>query len=171
MLLLAVGGFGVPVASSAQENDRAALVARDTATGGAHWTTTTNGTRSASLGTWHSVTTDGDGRVTRLSLEDSNLTGATPPALGTVTTLRNQEDLTDEQCEALSHALGMSVEDIRALGLSPDELPLARQLPAGPAHLVVTPRDNGWKQAIRRARRSQEKLGGKFAHNSSSLFL
>ena len=48
MLLLAVGGFGVPVASSAQENDRAALIARDTATGGAHWTTTTNGTRSAS---------------------------------------------------------------------------------------------------------------------------
>ena len=88
--------FGVPVASSAQENDRAALIARDTATGGAHWTTTTNGTRSASLGTWHGVTTDGDGRVTRLSLEDSNLTGAIPPALGTVTTLRNQEDLTDD---------------------------------------------------------------------------
>ena len=105
--------------------------------------------------------------MTRLSLEDSNLPGAIPSALGTVTTLRNQEDLTDEQYEALS----MSVEDIRALGLSPDELPLARQLPAGPAHLVVTPRDNGWKQAIRRARRSQEKLGGKFAHNSSSLFL
>ena len=88
--------FGVPVASSAQENDRAALIARDTATGGAHWTTTTNGTRSASLGTWHGVTTDGDGRVTRLSLEDSNLTGTIPPALGTVTTLRNQEDLTDD---------------------------------------------------------------------------
>ena len=68
--------------------------------------------------------------MTRLSLEDSNLTGATPPALGTVTTLRNQEDLPDEQYEALSHALGMSVEDIRALGPSPDELPLARHLPA-----------------------------------------
>ena len=109
-------------ASSAQENDRAALIARDTATGWAHWTTTTNGTRSASLGMWHGVTTDGDGRVTRLSLKDNTLPGAIPPAVGTVTTLRNQEDLTDEQYEALNHALGMSVEDIRALGLSPDEL-------------------------------------------------
>ena len=33
-----------------------------------------------------------------------------------------QADLTEEQYEALSHALGMSVEDIRALGLSLDEL-------------------------------------------------
>ena len=119
MLLLAVAGLGVPVASSAQEDDRAALIARDTATGRAHWTTTTS---RAPLGTWHGVTTDGDGRVARLSLEDNTLTGATPPALGTVTTLRNQDDLPDEQYEALSHPLGMSVEDIRALGLSPDEL-------------------------------------------------
>ena len=171
MLLLAVGGLGVPVASSAQENDRAAVTRarhRDRRGTLDHHD---QRDQSASLGTWHGVTTDGDGRVTRLSLEDSNLTGAIPPALGTVTTLRKQEDLTDEQYEALSHALGMSVEDIRALGLSPDELPLARQLPAGLAHLVVTPRDNGWRQAIRRARRSQEKLGGKFAHNSSSLFI
>ena len=33
-----------------------------------------------------------------------------------------QDDLTAEQYEALSHALGLSVEEIRALGLSPDEL-------------------------------------------------
>ncbi len=33
-----------------------------------------------------------------------------------------QEDLTAEQYEALSHALGMSVAEIRAMGLSPDEL-------------------------------------------------
>ena len=61
MLLLAVGGFGVPVASSAQENDRAALIARYTATGGAHWTTTTDGNNRAPLGKRHGVTTDGDG--------------------------------------------------------------------------------------------------------------
>ena len=33
-----------------------------------------------------------------------------------------QEDLTAEQYDALSHALDMSIEDIRALGLSPNEL-------------------------------------------------
>ena len=33
-----------------------------------------------------------------------------------------QEDLTAEQYDALSHALGMSIEDIRALGLSPEAL-------------------------------------------------
>ena len=33
-----------------------------------------------------------------------------------------QEDLTAEQYEALSHALDMSIEEIQALGLSPDEL-------------------------------------------------
>ena len=33
-----------------------------------------------------------------------------------------QEDLTAEQYEALSHALDMSIEEIRALGLSPNEL-------------------------------------------------
>ena len=41
--------------------------------------------------------------------------GLAPPATA-------QEDLTPEQYEALSHALGMTVEEIRALGLSPDEL-------------------------------------------------
>ena len=122
MLLLAVAGLGVPVASSAQEDDRAALIALYTATGEANWTTTTNWNSSAPRGKWHGVTTAGDGRVTRRSLEDNNLTGAIPPALGTLTHLGNQEDLTDEQYEALSHALGMSVEEIRALGLSPDEL-------------------------------------------------
>ena len=112
-----------------QADDRAALIARDTATGGAHWTTTTNGNSRVPLGTWHGVTTEGDGRVTRLSLEDNTLTRAILPALGTVTTLRKQDDLTDEQYEALSHARGMSVEDIRALGLSPD----ARLDAGGPA--------------------------------------
>ena len=46
-----------------------------------------------------------------------------------------------------------------------------RPPPAGPANLVVTLPDNGWNQAIRRVRRSQKKLRGKFAHNSLSLSL
>ena len=46
-----------------------------------------------------------------------------------------------------------------------------RPPPVGPAHLVVTPRDKGWNQTIRRVRRSQKKLRGKFAHNSLSLSL
>ena len=65
--------------SSAQEDDRAALIALHTATVWAHWTTTTS---LAPLGTWHGVTTDGDGRVTRLSLEDNKPDGGGPVGVG-----------------------------------------------------------------------------------------
>ena len=37
-----------------------------------------------------------------------------------------QDDLTEKEYEALSHALDMSVEEIRALGLSPEELQVLR---------------------------------------------
>ena len=48
--------------------DRAALEALYEATGGPGWTDNTNWKTSAPLGDWFGVTTDGDGRVTRLRL-------------------------------------------------------------------------------------------------------
>ena len=67
--------------------DRAALVALYNATGGENWTRKTNWSSSVPVGEWSGVTTDGDGRVTRLNLSDKNLTGPLPPELGTLTNL------------------------------------------------------------------------------------
>ena len=62
--------------------DRVALEALYDATGGPGWTDNTNWKSSAPLGDWHGVSTDGDGRVWRLSLDRNGLTGSLPGALG-----------------------------------------------------------------------------------------
>ena len=69
------------VASAGPQNDREALEVFYEATGGANWKERTNWKTSAPLGEWHGVTTDDDGRVTRLDLVDNGLTGPLPPAL------------------------------------------------------------------------------------------
>ena len=75
------------VAQDGVETDRAALVALYNATGGANWRYNTNWLGSVPVGKWHGVTTDDDGRVTRLSLPINNLTGPIPPELGALTNL------------------------------------------------------------------------------------
>ena len=75
-------GVGVP--------DRAALVAFYNATGGANWRNNGNWLSSAPIGEWYGVTTDADGRVTRLFLYNNHLTGSIPGELGGLT---NLEDL------------------------------------------------------------------------------
>ena len=50
-------------------SDRAALMALYEATDGDNWTNNTNWGSDAPLGTWHGVTTDYRGRVTRLYLQ------------------------------------------------------------------------------------------------------
>ena len=67
--------------------DRAALVALYDATDGANWTSNTNWSTAATLSTWYGVTTDSDGRVTRLSLGGNGLTGTIPAKLGDLTNL------------------------------------------------------------------------------------
>ena len=67
--------------------DRAALEALYDATGGANWTDDTNWKTSAPLGEWYGVTTDIDGRVKELRLDDNGLAGSMPPALGSLTNL------------------------------------------------------------------------------------
>ena len=74
--------------------DKAALQALYDATNGANWTDNTNWTSDMALSTWHGVTTDGDGRVTRLELDDNGLRGMLPAALGDLSELKrlNLED-------------------------------------------------------------------------------
>ena len=61
--------------------DRAHLVALYHATGGANWTNNTNWLTTAPIGQWHGVTTDGNGRVTNLDLDDNQLSGTIPTQL------------------------------------------------------------------------------------------
>ena len=70
-------------------SDRAALESLYDATGGESWTNRTNWKTTARLGDWHGVTTDADGRVTRLELQRNGLAGPIPPALGSLTRLES----------------------------------------------------------------------------------
>ena len=68
--------------------DRAALAALYNATDGANWHNNGNWLSNASMGEWHGVTTDSDGRVTYLKLHNNQLTGGIPVELGDLTYLR-----------------------------------------------------------------------------------
>ncbi len=67
--------------------DRDALVALYDATGGADWTRSTNWLSKRPIGEWHGVSTDSNGRVTRLSLSRNQLSGSIPPELGNLSGL------------------------------------------------------------------------------------
>ena len=84
-LTLNVRGTGHP---SPAYIDRAALIALYNATDGDNWTNNANWLTAAPLSEWHGVTTDGDGRVTSLSLGWNNLTGGLPSDLGRLSELR-----------------------------------------------------------------------------------
>ena len=79
LLLCAAGGAR---AQDGVASDRAALQALYDATNGAAWTNDTSWSSREPLASWHGVTTDGDGRVTRLELGDNGLSGTLPAALG-----------------------------------------------------------------------------------------
>ncbi len=80
------GGAGEP------DGDRAVLLALYRATNGAGWAHEVEGDRiwnlSASLNTWYGVTTDNDGRVTALHLDNNNLHGFIPSDLSGLTHLK-----------------------------------------------------------------------------------
>ena len=86
--LATVEGRGDTVAQDSVESDRAALEALYDAAGGANWTDSSNWKTETPPGEWHGVTTDANGRVTRLELDDNGLIGRLPPALGNLARLR-----------------------------------------------------------------------------------
>ena len=63
-------------------SDRAALVALYNATDGDNWRWNFNWVSDEPLSEWTGVTTNDDGRVTRLDINRNNLSGAIPPELG-----------------------------------------------------------------------------------------
>ena len=68
--------------------DRAALVALYNATDGANWTNNTNWLSNEALSEWFGVSTDVNGRVTRLYLHDNELSGEIPVELGGLASLQ-----------------------------------------------------------------------------------
>ena len=75
----------------ASDREKAVLVALYWATGGTNWETNTNWLSSTyPLDQWYGVTTDDEGRVTRLDLSYNWLTGPIPETLGQ---LKNLQDL------------------------------------------------------------------------------
>ena len=67
--------------------DRAALMALFNSTGGASWTMNDNWGSTEPLGEWENVSTDSDGRVIHLGLEENSLVGTLPDELGNLTSL------------------------------------------------------------------------------------
>lgn len=74
-------------AGSSQPSDRDALIAFYNATDGPNWTDNTNWCSDEPLDTWYGITTDSEGRVTRISLENNGLSGATGNTLAPLSAL------------------------------------------------------------------------------------
>ena len=69
-------------------SERDVLEALYLATGGDQWTKRDNWLTDAPLGSWHAVTTDGEGRVVELRLWGNELRGPLPPELAELSALR-----------------------------------------------------------------------------------
>ena len=128
-----------PTATTAAPGaQRAALVALYNATDGANWTRRDNWLSGAPLETWHGVTTDANGRVTRLSLGSNRLRG-TIPDLSALTNLEelylhtNQLSGSIPDLSALANLEELSLNHNRLSGSIPDLSALAnlRQLDLG----------------------------------------
>ena len=72
---------------TSSETDRAALVALYNATGGGNWRNDSNWLSDAPTGEWSGVTTNAEGRVTGLTLDNERLSGEIPPELGNLANL------------------------------------------------------------------------------------
>ena len=75
-------GHRLTVLAGAANSDREALMALYDATDGGNWTDNTNWGSDEDLGEWYGVTTDSDGRVVKVVLEDNGLSGELPGELG-----------------------------------------------------------------------------------------
>ena len=69
------------------KTDREALVALYNATDSGNWGNDANWLSDAPLGEWHGVTTNDEGRVTKLDLGNNGLIGEMPPELGSLSNL------------------------------------------------------------------------------------
>ena len=76
-----------PPTQTSPETDREALVALYNATGGPDWKRNDNWSSDAPISEWIGVTTDNNGRVTRLNLSENQLSGEILSELGNLASL------------------------------------------------------------------------------------
>ena len=115
---------GLPLDAVAQydaASDRKALERFYDATGGPHWTDSTNWKTSAPLHEWYGVSTDADGRVIELQLLNVGLTGLIPPVLGRLTKLRALY-LTQSSLTGFIQSELENLADLEVLALAMNEL-------------------------------------------------
>ena len=75
--------------SACAQREQAALIALYNATGGLDWYDNSNWLSQKPFSTWFGVTTASNGCVTRLDLQNNNLTGSIPPDLGSLPMLQS----------------------------------------------------------------------------------
>ncbi len=100
-----------PVVTGSPQLDRAALVTLYNATDGLNWTRNLNWFTDKPLDEWHGVSTDDDGRVTRLNLWDNQLSGAIPSELANLTDLE-QLSLWGNQLSGAIPPLSLAISPI-----------------------------------------------------------
>ena len=101
--------------------DRAHLVALYHATDGDDWTNNTNWLTTTPIGQWYGVTTDANGRVTNLDLDDNQLSGALPTQLGNLANLQ-QLRLTNNQLTGTIPAELRNLTNLKTLALGGNQL-------------------------------------------------
>ena len=83
-----IAGIDNVTAATCIVPDREALSALYNETDGPNWSASAGWLEIGPLNEWHGVTTDGDGRVTELNLENNSLDGSLPYVLGDLSELK-----------------------------------------------------------------------------------
>ena len=112
---------GDPCPSPLPSDERDTLIRLYYATLGDDWTNNTNWVTDAPLNEWHGVATDGDGRVTELTLDNNKLTGPIPPELSNLTYLEDLGLWGNQLIGSIPLELG-KLTNLKSLGLSHNEL-------------------------------------------------
>ncbi|TGG92595.1 MAG: hypothetical protein ERJ67_05675, partial [Aphanocapsa feldmannii 277cV] len=106
---------------TAPKSDRDVLIEFYNATDGDNWKSRTNWKSNKPISQWYGITTDSSGRVTKLDLEENQLTGSIPAALGN---LNNLEELwlhNNQLTRSIPAALG-NLNNLEKLVLSSNQL-------------------------------------------------
>ena len=101
--------------------DRAALTALYNATDGPNWTNNTNWLSDQPLWSWHGVNTDDNGRVTRLILRGSQMSGEIPTELGNLTNLEDLNLDSNQLSGSIPTELG-SLDNLKYLSIQVNRL-------------------------------------------------
>lgn len=110
-----------PTCHSEHPAERDALVVLYTATDGANWKSNRNWLSDVPIGRWPGVTTDEQGRVTHLHLNDNRLRGEIPPELGTLTRLQELYLTQNQLTGGIPPAIG-NLTDLKHLVLFQNKL-------------------------------------------------